>query len=497
MDVSLRSVLTAGVTAVAATAIVAAPSVAPPPVPAYSTAPVALTAVATPSPGFVSAIEDNVAAAALAVEPQNAASDWLGSAYYGIQQWVDWGVSYAQEIAYWLGGWGVPFAWLIGDQIGIFYYSLIRPIADNIFEQLVVPVVNNPLNLVVWIDGIANAIGYSINDVINFGLQELDFFLGWILPPLPPPPPFWPFNAAASAATVSAFDAAPATTAGPIGNGVIGASQALADVSNAIWDVWNPIRDEIGYGVDVTTDALDYWAGWVPFVPAASFEIDAVWNLIAGEGNAFTGFAHDMINAGNTWVEQSFNQDIVAATNNAFRTTVDSVGNRGGEAIDAGVDFALDNLDYFTGIYVPHAAAAPSRQQGTDEVALTQMATDAFGSAEANLPEVPSLTTLAKDTEPITVDAPRKLLRDLQKVQAALTEGVDKTVDDIGKGAALDPKNLSKAVADTPENLAKGLAKAAKKATKGLEKAAQAVRKAVTGEKPAADKSKPVAEKTQ
>ncbi|MUM06975.1 hypothetical protein B5P44_19615 [Mycobacterium sp. CBMA 213] len=130
-----------------------------------------------------------LAAAPPVVGPQNAASDWLTGAYQGTQAWVDWGVNYGVQIAYWLAGWGVPFAYTVGAQTNIVYWTLIRPVSNDIFYQAVVPIVNDPLNLNVWVNGISNAIRYAANDVVNFGIAEFNYFFGWILPPLPPRPP--------------------------------------------------------------------------------------------------------------------------------------------------------------------------------------------------------------------------------------------------------------------------------------------------------------------
>ena len=49
---------------------------------------------------------------------------------------------------------------------------------------------NDPLNLGVWVGGAANAIGDSVIDAINFGIQEFNYFFGWAIPPVPPIGPF-------------------------------------------------------------------------------------------------------------------------------------------------------------------------------------------------------------------------------------------------------------------------------------------------------------------
>jgi hypothetical protein len=116
--------------------------------------------------------------------PLNAASDLLISSYQFLQEWVDWGV----DVALWatgVFGW-VPFVPLAGAQIDLFYNELIRPIADNVVYEFLAPVLNDPLNLGVWVDGAADAIGASVIDAINFGIQEFNYFFGWAIPPAPP-----------------------------------------------------------------------------------------------------------------------------------------------------------------------------------------------------------------------------------------------------------------------------------------------------------------------
>ncbi|MUL66794.1 hypothetical protein BOO86_20135 [Mycobacterium sp. CBMA 234] len=167
-----------------------------------------------------------LAAAPPVVGPQNAASDWLTSAYQGTQAWVDWGVNYATDLLYW-AGWFVPFAGTIAAQTDIFYWTLIRPISDNIFYQGVVPIVNDPLNLGVWVNSIGNVIRMSIPPVVNFGIAEFNYFFGWLIPPIPPIPPIGPLSttqpslasiAKAVQATLTNFVAAvdPAKTAAKV-----------------------------------------------------------------------------------------------------------------------------------------------------------------------------------------------------------------------------------------------------------------------------------------
>lgn len=218
MSVSVRSYLMAGVAAVGAVTI-AVPSlhVAPPDIAVDSThapqAPTALTELLESAqrqmepflpepqrsgmparqpggvviPGALTAVPPPPAPPASPVAGPvalSAASDLLISSYRFLQEWVDWGV----DVALWatgVFGW-VPFVPLAGAQIDLFYNQLIRPIADNVVYDFLAPVLNDPLNVGVWMDGAADAIGASVIDAINFGISEVNYVFGWAIPPAPP-----------------------------------------------------------------------------------------------------------------------------------------------------------------------------------------------------------------------------------------------------------------------------------------------------------------------
>jgi hypothetical protein len=184
-------------------------------------------AVPTPSkPAPVPGGAPTTAAPALAtpnavvVAPQNAASDFVTSAYQFIQYWVDYGV----ELADWALGW-IPGGYLIGDQINIFYFNLVRPVADTVVYNLINPVLNAPLNLSVWANGIVD-VGWSVvAGAVNTGIAEANYFLGWILPPLPSLP-FPPLPFAATAQTTALSAVAPAQT---LSTTLAGLRETLAD----------------------------------------------------------------------------------------------------------------------------------------------------------------------------------------------------------------------------------------------------------------------------
>ena len=200
MGGSVRSFLAAGAVAAVASAIVVAP---PPPgrtaerSEPISVARVDLAAAATPisvSPPdreeFTAARDalsrlDPAAAAALAAPPTtlNAASDSINSVYQWIQGWVDYGVELTQYVLQF-----IPYGYLIGDQVGIVYYNLVRPISDSVVYQFIDPVVNDPLNIWSYINGAVAVGSTTVTALINTGIAEFNYFFGWLIPPLPPIP---------------------------------------------------------------------------------------------------------------------------------------------------------------------------------------------------------------------------------------------------------------------------------------------------------------------
>lgn len=222
MSTSVRSYLVAGAAAATATAIALAPVQAAPAdiaVPAHPTstqpqltqamvdllaAASRMTAAVAPKLPDQSGIAPALAAAPSAaatgaVGVQNAAGNFVESAYLGIQAWVDWAVDYGTDLAYWVGQW-VPFVSPITTQVDIFYWQLIRPIANAVVLTFLVPVINDPLNLGVWVNSAGAAITQSLQAAVNFGVAEFNQFFGWIIPPLPPP-----FPTVASVATTESL----------------------------------------------------------------------------------------------------------------------------------------------------------------------------------------------------------------------------------------------------------------------------------------------------
>jgi hypothetical protein len=203
MNGFVRNHFTAGIAAAAATALVLSPTGVPTPnrpAPAAAAGSVELAAAVTPlvlEPLSARQLEtaravigrlDPDAARALPVSaatpaPLNTASDWIVAGYQWLQGWVNYGVALSQYVLQF-----IPYGYLIGDQIGIVYYNLVTPIADSVVYDLLVPVVNDPLNIWSYVNG-AVAVGQTtIVSLINTGIAEFNYFFGWLIPPIPPLP---------------------------------------------------------------------------------------------------------------------------------------------------------------------------------------------------------------------------------------------------------------------------------------------------------------------
>ena len=201
MSGSVRARLTVGIAAITASAVVLAPTTTPTPRPdaQESSAPrVALAAAVKPlviTPMTPKQLDtartvigriDPKAASLLpqaAPAPLNAASNSIASAYEWLQGWVSYGVDLAQYALQF-----IPYGYLIGNQIGIVYDTLVLPISDSVVYDLIIPVVNDPLNLASYVNGAVAVGSTTVNSFINFGIAEFNYFFGWLIPPIPPLP---------------------------------------------------------------------------------------------------------------------------------------------------------------------------------------------------------------------------------------------------------------------------------------------------------------------
>ncbi len=211
MTVSARSYLTAGVAALAASAVVIAPVQPSAPAPVTAAA-VRLSAAVQPlvSPVAAAAVlgatssessSSTSARTALAAASANsAASDWVISAW----NWADYWISYAASLTQYVLGWVWPLS-VIGDQAPLLWNNLGSPIGDAMVYGLIAPVLNDPLNPAVWSAGLTIVAQTTATALVNTAVAEFNYFIGWIIPPLPPLPfPPLPFAAAATAAAKTA-----------------------------------------------------------------------------------------------------------------------------------------------------------------------------------------------------------------------------------------------------------------------------------------------------
>jgi hypothetical protein len=188
MKISARSVLMAGVATLTITATAATPSVQPLPSPrpeAQLAANVQLTA--QPADYFSqlsewwqpifwpSAGEPLPAPPTQPLPTPGSIPGSLEAAYHAIEPWVQYGF----EIAQYAVGW-IPYVGWLSGQIMIFYH---------LGEGIVHAIAHNTLD---WLDGngsfaqnLGEGIRWSIDALIQFGINEWNYFL----PPLPPFPP--------------------------------------------------------------------------------------------------------------------------------------------------------------------------------------------------------------------------------------------------------------------------------------------------------------------
>lgn len=352
MSIRLGSVVRSGMVTATAAAITFAAVVAPAPEIRATPAPVAVSLTTAsrpliPEPGLA-ALADlspaqvlDVGNAVTAVAPLLVTTpglinlaNFIDNAYLAIEPWV----AYAFEWVAYAVSWIPYIGWIIDDQIWVVY---------NFVESLVN---SGVFNVTDWMRGEGTFAKNLADWVVDLGLAvawlAIDEIGSWIpLPPLnyPPRPPYADLPE------------------GLFGNVIVDASDALARVSNGIWNVWEPIRNGIDGGVAWLSGILDQFAR-VPFVPLINFELNEAWTLIATGGDALTGFAHDMINAGNQFVFDTVQGGgLISATVTAFNTTLASIRARGAQSIQAFVDWGRAQIDYLVDLVTPGSAqTAPS-----------------------------------------------------------------------------------------------------------------------------------------
>ncbi|MGV0738887.1 hypothetical protein ABQF35_20140 [Mycobacterium syngnathidarum] len=488
MSTSVRSYLVAGAAAATATAIALTPVQAAPAdiaVPAHPTsaepqltqamidllaAASRMTAAVTPKvpdqTGAAPALGFAPAAATTGeVGVQNAASDWLTSGYQFIQAWVDWGVEYAQDIAYWLGGWGVPFAGLIGDQIGIFYFTLIEPIANAVFYDAIVPIVNNPLNLGVWINAAGAVITESIQAGINFGVAEFNDFFGWIFPPLPPPFP--------TLATTQTLAAAPGAlfpgVRELVGDVVLPPADLITNVAvNTVDGAYNVVHNAADFVVDGAENALD--ALRLNFI---SRQIDINYTLISALSQQGVELTTDLMQVPDRYLNDVLtqNQGLLEALGTEARFVGNSITSHGSNALNAVGEYVDNQIDYFT----------PGRLTTDTD---TREVTSVPPSARASLVSTPAPAETPAETPAEDVDTVAGAAQDRAKDRAAQ---VRTRVQAGAKDAVAASKKASDDTRDAVRNTVRNLTPKPK--TKATPKADEKASTAAGSQ--SADKGKP------
>ena len=402
MALSMRPALTAGVAALCAGALTFTSTTAPQAASVLThpeqtvSAQVSLRAATelVMPPKLVSAVsslsEAQVldVANALAVTPNATPVDGLADAidaiYGAVEPWVRYGFEVAAAVVAW-----IPWVGIFSNQIMVVYNFVESLINSGVF------------NFTDWMRGEGSALKNVADWVVDAGLAlvwlGIDEVGAWVpLPPVPIPIPRPPWADLPE---------------GGLGNIVAGASQILADVSNGIWNVWEPIKGGIGAGVDAVGNVLQA-VSFIPFVPVVNFQIQEGWNLIAAEGDALTGFAHDMINAGNQWVSDTVNVGILNATVNAAVNTWNSIGGRIGEAVQALLAWGQAQLENLFGIgynkpsgLVPDAADASVKAKSVAATALSADATVAEPDSSGDAHKQPTVTAAAGEHQ---ADAPQQ-----------------------------------------------------------------------------------------
>lgn len=476
MSTSVRTYLVAGAAAATATAIALTPVQAAPAdiaVPAHPTsaepqltqAMIDLLAAASRMTAAVNPKlpSESGAAPALGVAPaaattgevgvQNAASDWLTAGYQFIQYWVDYGVDLAQ----WVLGW-VPFGYLIGDQVGLFYDYLIRPIADNIFYEAVVPIVNDPLNFGVWWNSIGNAIGSSIGDAINFGIAEFNYFFGWIIPPLPPLPGLATTQTLAAAAPGALFPGLRELVGDvvlPPADFVTGAAVSTID---GAYDLVHNATSSVVNGADNVLDALR-----LNFI---SRQIDINYKLVSALSAQGVDLTTDLIQVPDRYLNDVLKdgQGLLEAVGTEARFVGDSITSHGSNALNAVGNYVDDQINYFT----PGRLATDTKEVTT----VPPSARASLLSAPAPAEKTPAKAAVDTDTAVGAVQdrAKDRATQVRTRVQAGVKDAVDtakKAGDDTRDAVKntvrnLTPKPKTKATSQAKEKAAASSSKDSK-----------------------------------
>jgi hypothetical protein len=472
MDISLRSMLTAGVGGVAATAVVFASSVTPlPEKPSAQWLPVQLSAaVTTPADPALNVIEriapslftpapapslfTPAPAPPAVVQPQNAVSNAIDFVYSISRYWANY---VSLDLGPWLIGW-IPFGYLINDQIYIWYPTFVLPVVDSFVYDFLDPVVNNPLNINVWLGGLGAIANTAWNGFVSGVQQEINYFLSlqWLPFPIPPLPPF-PLAATASA-TSFAQGAGATTLVGALRDALAQVSGRLSDASKQFFGSLGAIGSgapmTLADRIEVAVEKFQNLAGdLLPQVPGSNVALaasDASKQFFGSLGTIGSGAPTTLADRIEVAVEkfQNLAGDLlpqVPGSNVALKASTDP-----GE-------FSLKTPRLLTDVLTPFTEARDALRAATAAPAADALdgtkGTTAKGHGIA-----PALTALKERlTTPGTVKQPRNIIREALKAQA-------------GKDADTGTGKPAKTVTN---NL--------KKVAKNVEKAGDAIGKALQG----------------
>jgi hypothetical protein len=390
MKISARSVLMSGITTVAASAVVIAPSVQPAPPPRPEVQLVASTQVLQQQQAllrqFNSLGDVTPLLASIVVPPglgtpppsppgipalpaTNSLASFIDNAYLTIEPWV----SYGFEVGAWAFSWVPGIGWLAPQ---------IWPIGYNLGEALIGSAV---FNFTDWLRGdggiIDNVIdwgGDAINALIQFGIDQWNFWIGFPLPPLP---------GIASTAPLTAV-------AGP----GVGVTNAASDLVNAIY---TPVSNTITYGVGVLNAAL----APIPLVNIVGAQADILWNVLADP--IADSFVYHL-------VDPVLNQPLNI---NSYINGVVSVGTT---TVNSLINTGIAEANYFLGI--PLAAQASTQK-----------------SAEVNASEVgavPSTIKASLNGPPAAAGPLTEVTKTLRNVRKEIRANLDAVTErDSNEGA--------------------------------------------------------------
>ena len=104
---------------------------------------------------------------------QNVASDLVNAIYYPVRNTIDYGVSVFQDVLA-----PIPVVRIVGDQTELLWDNLVLPISDSVVLGAIDPILNAPLNINSYINGVYNVGATTVNSLINTGFAEANYFLG-------------------------------------------------------------------------------------------------------------------------------------------------------------------------------------------------------------------------------------------------------------------------------------------------------------------------------